>query len=964
MKPNRLQEISNLYHAALDLPVDERETFLKTCADEDMRREVQAMLADETKLRDFLENPALEVAGRLKTTERPSLSGTHLGSYHIVSELGRGGMGEVYRAKDRKLQREVAIKVLPEEFAKDADRVSRFQREARLLAFLNHPNIAAIHGLEESSGKNFLVLELVEGETLREQLNRGPIPVEESLKLAVQIAEALEAAHEKGVIHRDLKPANIKVTPDGILKVLDFGLAKAFAAEPEANLSNSPTLSNAATKQGIILGTAAYMSPEQARGKSVDKRTDIWAFGCLLFEMLTGRAAFQGEDVSEILASVIKGDLHLDLLPANIHPRIRELLSRCIQKDLKKRYRDIGDVQFELEQVLADPGGLLVQPITTVEHRTKLRAVLPWIAAALVLGALIAGVSVWKLRPTEPRQVIRLDHDPLEGQQYSSITDAVLAASPDGKKFAYSTTNGLYLRSVDELTAKLIPGTEGYTEEPFFSPDGKWIGYFSGADRKLKKVAVTGGIPAVLCDVVQLDGAWWSADSTIVYGRYPGDIMRISANGGTPESIVEAKSGILQWPQVLPDGKSVLYTVTIGNTPSKIMIQSIKSGEPKELLAGVMARYLQSGHIVYMRPDNFSLLAVPFDLDRLEVTGEPVAIVENVFRYGSAPQYAVSNSGTLVYMPDITGVLTPGRTLVWVDRNGKEEPIAAPPNFYGLPKISPDGTRLALTVHDGVNYSIFIWNFVRETLTRLTFDEGSEYQSVWTPDGKRIVYASSRAGVCWRQADGTGEAEQLASLPDRVLLPWSFSSDGKTLVSVEAVGGARLDIGMMSMEGDHARKPLLQEKHAEVQPKISPDGRWMAYASTESDQNTEVYVRPFPDVDRGIWQVSTGGGSSPLWSPDGRELFYLSNDNSVMAGAVETKPTFSYGTPKSLFRSIYAGVSVSSGTPWDIAPDGKRFLMLKPPAPTDKASTAGVPRPKINIVLNWIEELKQRVPIK
>jgi serine/threonine protein kinase len=383
-------------------------------------------------------------------------------------------MGEVYRAKDQKLGREVAIKVLPEEFAKDADRVARFQREARLLASLNHPNIAAIYGLEESSGTHFLVLELIEGDTLADRFKRGAIPVEEALKLALQIAEALEAAHEKGVIHRDLKPANIKVTSDGKVKVLDFGLAKAFAGEHEdVNLSHSPTLSEAATMQGVILGTAAYMSPEQARGKSLDKRTDIWAFGCVLYEMLTGQAVFQGEDVTEILAAVVKSAVNLDLLPANIHPRVREVLSRCLQKDPKDRYRDIGDAQFEIKQVLADPSGVFAQPTVVTKPRRKLRVGLPWFAASIVLSLIVAGVAVWYLKPTEPRQVIRFDYDLPEGQQFSSLSFLVLAVSPDGKQFAYSTSSGLYLHSVNEFAAKLVAGTEGSVENPFFSPDGK-----------------------------------------------------------------------------------------------------------------------------------------------------------------------------------------------------------------------------------------------------------------------------------------------------------------------------------------------------------------------------------------------------------------------------------------------------------------------------------------------------------
>jgi Tol biopolymer transport system component len=898
-----------------------------------------------------------------------SMIGKTLAHYEITSQLGKGGMGEVYQAKDRKLGRDVAIKVLPEEFARDTDRVARFQREAKLLASLNHPNIAAIHGLEESGGIQFLVLELVEGQTLADRIKAGPVPVEEALKLALQIAEALEAAHEKGVIHRDLKPANIKVTPEGKVKVLDFGLAKAYAGDrEEVNLSNSPTLSDAATQQGVILGTAAYMSPEQARGKTVDKRADIWAFGAVLFEMLTGQAAFQGEDVTEILAAVVKGGADLDLLPANLHPRVREVITRCLQRDLRRRYSTITDARYEIEQALADPGGVLVQQATAVKPRRKLRLGLPWVAAVFISGLIVAGVAVWKMKPTEPRQVMRFEYELPEGQQLSGGTVPNLAVSPDGKQFVYGTTKGLYLRSADELAAKPIVGTEGETRQPIFSPDGKWIAYISQADRKLKKVAVTGGAPVALCDITSFLGASWSADDTIMYGTMQGAIMRISANGGTPEPFVKSKANYLVGPQILPGGKSVLYSAAdAGLTHPRIMVQSLKSGETKELCAGVLPRYLPTGHIIHRLPNNSNIFAISFALDRLQVVGGSVPVVEGV------SQAAVSDAGTLAFITGTTSAAAPAQhTLVWVDRKGKEEAIAAPPNTYGQPKISPDGTRVALSVGPLLNEDIWIWDIVRKTLTRLTFDKTRELVAIWTPDSKRIIYWSnhedaSNGGIYWKPADGTGGAEKLGSAPDRQAFPYSLSSDGKTLLTQEVVTMTNLDIGMLSMEADHKRKELLQSEYEEAQPMISPDGRWMAYASNEAtgvSLKTDIYVRPFPEVSKGKWQVSTSGGSCPLWSPDGRELFYLSADNSVMAVAVETKPTISFGTPKMLFKSTYLGLTSASGTPWDIHPDGKRFLMIKPSAPTAATPGAATPRPKINIVLNWFEELKQRVPGK
>ncbi len=892
--------------------------------------------------------------------------GKTLGHYEIASALGRGGMGEVFRAKDQILGREVAIKVLPEEFARDTDRVARFQREAKVLASLNYPNIAAIHGLEQSEGKNFLVLELVEGDTLADRLKTGPIPVEESLKLALQIAEALEAAHEKGVIHRDLKPSNIKVTPDGRIKVLDFGLAKAYAGDKEdVNLSNSPTLSDAATQQGVILGTAAYMSPEQARGKAVDKRADIWAFGCVLFEMITGRAAFSGKDVTDILAAVIRAEPDWGSFPANLHWRLREVMIRCLKKDAKDRYHDISDVKTDIQSVLTDPGSVLVQQVAEAELRTKLQAMVPWLAAAIVLGAIIAGVAVWKLKPTpppEPRQVILFDYELPEGQQLNG--DWPIDVSPDGKKFVYGTSKGLYLRSVDELKAKLIAGTEGDTRQPFFSPDGKSIGYFSLDDRQLKKISINGGAPIGLCDVggVGMAGASWSADDLIVYGAIPHGIMRIPARGGTPESLVK-KSDILMKPQILPDGKSLLYMASSADfSQSRIMVKRLKSEEPKELLPGWLARYLPTGYIIYWPPEGRTLFAVRFDIDRLEVVGEPVPL------FGDVAEVAISDSGTLVYIPapPRDQASTGGRrTLVWVDREGKEEPLGTPPNFYAYPKISPDGMQVALSVGSTPNEDIWIWDIVRKTLTKLTFEKTREMTPVWSPDGKRIAYwadtaGSSPNGVYWKAADGTGEAEKLVSPPHLQLHPFSWSSDGKALLMQEVVTWTNLDLCLLSMESEHTLKPLSQTEHAEAGPKISRDGRWIAYSSNETTKD-EVYVRPFPDVNSGKWQVSTSGGGAPLWSPDGRMLFYLSDDNSVMAVAVETKPTLSFGAPRILFRSTNLGRGMYNGTPWDIHPDGKRFLMIKPPGAA--TSTDRGPR-QINIVLNWFEELKQRVPTK
>jgi serine/threonine protein kinase len=889
-----------------------------------------------------------------------SMIGKSLVHYEISAELGRGGMGEVYQAKDTKLGRDVAIKVLPEEFARDTDRVARFQREAKLLASLNHPNIAAIHGMEESDGTHFLVMELVEGDTLRDRIKSGPIPVEEALKLALQMAEALEAAHEKGVIHRDLKPANIKVTPDGKVKILDFGLAKAYAGDQgNVSLADSPTISAAATQKGVILGTAAYMSPEQAKGKAVDKQTDIWAFGSVLYEMLTAQAAFQGDEVSEILASVIKGDTNLDLLPTNIHPKVREALERCLEKDTKNRYHDIADARVDIQKVLADSSGVFVQPITAVKPRKRLRLGIQWVLAAVALALVIGGVAIWYLKPSEPPQVMRFDYYLPEGQQLASIDLPNLAVSPDGRQFAYGTPDGLYLRSVNEMKAKLISGTEGSSVNPFFSPDGKWIAYYSTNDRKLKKISINGGAPVVLCDFapVYFIGGDWNEDDTIVFGQIPGPIMRVSANAGTPEAVTESTSEAHTGPQFLPGGEYLMYTAQTADQ-RRILIQSLKSGEVKELFAGFGARYLPTGHLVYRLVDNSNLFAVPFDLASIEVTGGAVPIVEGCL------QYAVSDNGTLVFLPGMADAPLSGeRTLVWVDLEGNEETIPTFPGTFAYPDISPDGTKVALTVERDGNMDIWVWDLIRENLSRLTFDEAEDLTPMWTPDGKRIVFASFRDGdVCifWKAADGTGKMEKLGSVPGQNLYPWSWSNEGKTLITSELDSSfTEVNIGAMSMEGNGERKLLLESDYVESHPRISPDGRWMAYFSDETG-DMQIFVRPFPEVDQGKWQVSVDGGQSPLWSPDGRELYYLNGD-AIMEAQVNTEPTFSASKPKILFRGNYV-TGYRENPEWDISPDGKRFLMIKPPAAMDDDSAIEI-RTQINIVLNWFEELKQRVPV-
>jgi serine/threonine protein kinase len=923
-----------------------------------------------------------------------SMIGKSLAHYAITSLIGKGGMGEVYRAKDQKLGRDVAIKVLPAEFALDADRAARFQREAKLLASLNHPNIAAIHGLEESDGTHFLVLELIEGETLADRIKAGAIPVEETLKLALQIAEALEAAHDKGVIHRDLKPANIKITPDGKVKVLDFGLAKAYVGEPEdMNLSNSPTLSDAATRQGVILGTSAYMPPEQAKGKTVDKRADIWAFGVVLFEMLTGRQLFTGETVSETLASVIKSEPEWQSLPPNLHPRIRFLLERCLKKDPKDRYSGISDARVDIREVLADPKGLYAQP-APAGSGAKSKQVLVWASITVAL-IIIAAAVVWNLKTRESPQMSYSEFTLPADQQFNRNQwgNVHLAISPDGSQFVYGTTQGLFVRSVDKLDEKPVSGSDNNAEAPFFSPDGREVGYYSPTDRKVKKIPVNGGTPVPLCDIeTSLAGAQWRSDKTIVFAMFPGGIFKVPDSGGKPESLFKTDTagsteggGNPIVPQILPDGENVLFTDLISGDDKQITVQSIETGERKTLFPGQGAWYSPSGHILYGEINTDKLYAVPFDLDRLEVTGGPVPILEGVLGV------SMSESGTMVYVRQPNTAPQAGsdtgssdasvRTLWWVDRNGREDKIQiqAPARTYAYPKISPDGTKVALTAEVGGNIDIWILDLVRGTPMRLTFDDSEELQAIWSPDGEQIAYTSNRnkdviakggiTGIFTRAANASGGAKLLYLSPDKVLLPFCWSADGKMILTTEAdTGFQNMDTGIVSMEGDPLHKFLLQESYYEFHAQISPDGRWVAYCSTEAypdKDGSEIYVRSFPDLDKGgKYQVSTGGGHCPRWSPDGKELYYIVGGNvieAMMAVEVETDPTFKAGTPKVLFQGSYLGSVPNNGVPYDVHPDGNRFLMMKPPRASVGVLTDSGPR-KIIIVKNWFEELSQKAP--
>ena len=901
--------------------------------------------------------------------------GKTLSHYKVIEKIGQGGMGEVYRAEDTNLSRDVAIKVLPEQFTKDPQRLARFEREAKLLASLNHPNIAAIYGLEEADGVRFLALELVPGETLQERVAKGPLPIEEALEVCRQISEGVEAAHEKGVIHRDLKPANVKVTPEGKVKILDFGLAKAFEEEiSPADMSQSPTLTEEMTQAGVILGTAAYMSPEQAKGKPVDKRADIFAFGAVLYELLTGIRAFEGETITETLASVLKSEPDWEKLPGDTPGRIKELLEDCLQKDPHDRLHDIANVRIQIKKALSEPATVSPNGPTIATQPAPVRRI--FTLGLVALSGVIVGVVIWSLMrpPLSPltplkRLVIQLPSTaPFEVETWRPA----VALSPDGTRLIYVANRGgrrqLYLREMDRLEATPIPGTEG-AHSPFFSPDGQSLGFVSGY--KLMKVSVSGGAPQILARVPPVTrGVSWGPDDTIIFNRaLDNGLSRISAIGETlpdepfspgqeltpiPDHTKEEYSH--RWPQFLPGGKAVLFTIDTGGSfdEARIGVLSLETGTVDVVLdGGTNARYSPTGHIVFSRAG--ALLAVPFDLERLERTGDPVTVVEGILMEpGGAAHFTFSNDGSLAYVSG--GMLVTDRKLVWVNRQGEVEPLPAEAREYISPSLAPDGQQVAVIIREGSNYDVWISEVVRGTLTPLTSHPGEDITPIWTPDGKLVTFASEMSGstptVSWRPADASGPQEVLVEREMRGTIPTSWSPDGQTLAFTDLSGP---DIWMLPLEGEEKPWAFLKTEAEETGAKFSPDGRWIAYQSNESGRD-EVFLIPFSVTGSGgKRQVSISGGAEPVWAPDGGDLFYRNGDK-MMAVAIETEPELSVGTSRLLFEGRFLPVPSGDdpGSSYDISPDGQRFLMIQ--REQDLVPT------EIIVVLNWFEELKRLVP--
>ena len=892
--------------------------------------------------------------------------GTKHGPYEILAPLGAGGMGEVYRARDTRLRREVALKALPAALAADPERLARLEREARLLAALNHPNIAAIYGVEDAGDSVLLVLELVEGETLAERLANGALPIDDALSICSQIACGLEAAHEAGVIHRDLKPANVKIRPDGSVKILDLGLARGLDSSPAVDPSLSPTITSGGTEAGVILGTAAYMSPEQARGKRLDRRSDVFSFGCVLYECLTGTRAFPGETVSDTLAAILRAEPDWTLLPAQTPAAVRKLLRRCLEKDLKRRLRDIGDARLEIDEAIASPDA---EAATAVVPRQRRAAPLLWILASALLG-IVATFSVGRQfgRPTAPAvsQSVRAELPLPVGTTLDVADRPAIGVSPDGATVVFRAVQKdvarLYRRRLEASAAEPIPGTEGGSD-PFFSPDGQWLGFFTGFE--LKKVPLAGGLPVSVTRVPPVTmGGTWGADGKILLTLTPNSILfAVSEAGGplqpfTTHDPTRGEHAHL-WPQILPEGRGILLTTVLGQdfqdyASAQIVVLDPKSGRRTVVLEGSpFARYAY-GHIVFVRGG--SVFRVPFDLSRLQVTGPAVPVAERIAidSTDGVASFDVTRDGALVFAEGPPAIKE--ETLVLrLDRSGKEAALPLPPGRYGSPRLSPDGKTLALQRCEAPLCKLFLYDLDRKVLSPLTSEAGGFFCPVWSPDGRQMAYTKILTGgpaLYAKNADGSGQPARLTTAPteERKMAEFasSWSPDGRTLAysTVTPAGGQALrDIWLLALDGKRAGRPWFSTPEPDFAPAFSPDGRWIAYVS-EGSGRREIYVRPFPGPG-GVVKISNNGGGEPAWTRGGRELLYRQG-NDFFAVEIGSGPALTVGPPRALFSANLAPAG-GEERPFEyaVSPDGTQIYAIR---------IVPVPEPdrRLAIVTNWL----------
>ena len=962
MTPERWSQISRLYHAALACDERKRAALLaEACSgDEALRREVESLLAQSASTIGPLDEPAVAAASLMVSVDigEPVLTGRRLGTYHVQERLGAGGMGEVYRAWDTKLRRDVAIKVLPSAFTSDPEWLARFEREARLLASLNHPHIGAIYGLEDADGIRALILELVDGPTLADRLTDGPLVVTEALKIASQIIEALDAAHERGIVHRDLKPANIKVTPDGVVKVLDFGLAKATGVNASgAVVAQSPTVIASSTREGVVLGTAPYMSPEQVRAQPVDRRTDVWAFGCVLFEMLTGRAAFKRDTVADTLAAIVERDPDWNSLPRTLPPTLLRVLKKCLTKDLRHRLRNIADAGLDLEEVLAPAAG--DAPSADRSGRVHWRtSTVRWAAAGILLlfAATLVPAVVHFREEASSLEPARFLMDPPRGSTYGfGHLDTRLAISPDGRRLAFVATNSsgvnvLWLRAIDDVSSHQLLGTEG-AYSPFWSPDSQVVGFFAGGT--LKQVDASGGTPQTVCAAPGAASGAWGRDGTILFSVVSeGEgIRRVSATaGGQPQVVTKMNPSRREtlhfWPSFLPDGRHFLFlalTFVEGRTDHAVFAHDLDT-DTTTLVLGASSRvaYVPTGHLLYVREG--TLMAQRLDEKALRVVDEPIAVASQVhyFRSTGAANFSASNTGTLVYQ---TGPVP--SQLTWFSRTGRPLETIGTPEYFGGLRLSPDGNRLAIAVNDARSGGADVWVYDLATglpTSRTTSDPSNDANAVWSPDSNSFAFNSDREGP----PDLFVQGVYGGAVPKRILeargvqYARDWSSDGQFVLYSQVSRTTGADLWALPLAGDRKPFPVAETRFDETAGKFSPDGRWLAFVSDESGR-PEVYVEPFPSRDEHL-RISNLGGGDPRWRADGTELFYRAADDTLTAVPLNLG-TKRIGKPVALFRLPGTVRNDYNHGIYDVSPDGERFLVQ---SPTEVALTS-----PFMIVVNW-----------